>query len=115
MVKAQLVLEKPEYVNVLLSMLRGKRYSTAIAKDLGRSQSTVVEELYQLQKSGIILKEERTKAQEYSIASSTVYMLVIERLRRLLNSIRVQLKQDRIKEIFPTEMHWRFLTNYSQR
>ncbi len=93
---------------------RGNLYSSAIGRDLGRSQSTVVEELQQLVECGILFKEERKKSQEYSLTFSGLYPFVVRRLKELLDSNDTKFRQDAIKEIFSEDLFWRFLSDYSK-
>ncbi|MGB9760626.1 MAG: ArsR family transcriptional regulator [Thermoproteota archaeon] len=45
-------LERPAYVEVLLSIAIGKNYATSIARHLGKKQPTVTEQLARLESLG---------------------------------------------------------------
>jgi len=110
---ARIFAEKEEYVQVLLSIARGNLYSSKIGLDLGKAQSTVAEQLQELEKCGMIFKEKRTKAQEYQI-SSQLYQFQIKYLQELLASNRVTIKLGRIREIFPEDLCMGLLFDYAK-
>ena len=50
-----MILENPIYMELVLCIARGIDYSTAIAKELGKRQSTVTEQLQVLENEGLIV------------------------------------------------------------
>jgi DNA-binding transcriptional ArsR family regulator len=65
--KFPLVLRKPAYVLVLLAIVAGFDYPSAIARELKKKQPTVSEQLKELKAAGLIRLGKRTKAQQYVV------------------------------------------------
>lgn len=61
------VLEKPTYVEILLSIVSGKTYATAISKVLKKRQPTVTGQLNELERVGLVKALKRRKAQCYEV------------------------------------------------
>lgn len=61
------ILERPAYVEVLLSIAIGKNYATSIARCLKKKQPTVTEQLAKLESFGLIKPISRRKIKEYGI------------------------------------------------
>jgi len=61
------LLEKPAYTEILLCIISGKNYATAIAKELKKKQPTVTEQLKELEKVGLIKPLQREKSQKYEV------------------------------------------------
>jgi DNA-binding transcriptional ArsR family regulator len=61
------ILENPTYLEVLLSIINGKNYATAIARYLGKKQPTVTEQLKELEKYKLIKPLKREKSQKYEV------------------------------------------------
>lgn len=66
-------LEKLEYVGVIIQIIDGKNYATAIAKALNKKQPTVTEQLNTLESLNIIKKIGRSKAKTYLVNFNLIY------------------------------------------
>jgi len=108
------IVEKVEYTEVLLSISRGNTYSTKIADDLGKAQSTVTEELKILETTRLIFREERSKAQEFNIQPIVLYDFAITLLQKTLKSShRFSMPVKQMREVFPKEVFMNFLHRYA--
>lgn len=67
LIDAKDLLENYTFVEVLLCVISGKTYSSAIAKALKKSQPTVTEQLKKLESAQLIKALIRKKAQEYEV------------------------------------------------
>jgi len=120
------VLRNTTFWEIILAIIRGKNYATAIARDLGKKQPTVTEQLEVLRKSQLIRPAKREKAQRYELNWEAIlrafYEVVFEALdfvskfrKRLAPEIR-RLKithvQD-LKKVIPEELIKSFLKEYS--
>jgi hypothetical protein len=101
-------LEKPEYLEVLLSLLRGNSYSSSISKDLGKAQPTVSEELKALEAEGIISKVKRTKAQSFAVNEERLVEIIFEELEVICSIPRIEISSN-----FPKTIMIDFLTTYA--
>ncbi len=66
------ILERPAYLEVLLSIISGKNYATSIAKVLKKKQPTVTEQLKELEKAGLIKPVRRDKSKKYEVNWSSL-------------------------------------------
>lgn len=63
----KVVLNSPEYLMLFSQLLHGKTYSSEIAQILKKKQNTVSEQLYALEKHGLIKRSKRDLAQHFEI------------------------------------------------
>ena len=112
---------KPAYVLVLLAVVAGWDYPSAIARVLGKKQPTVSEQLAELKAAGLIRTGERTKAQHYIVGWDPL----IYELQDLMNAILEQRGRDYrdgaflptvkrlgLSRILPPELFEDFLKHY---
>jgi len=114
------VLEKPTYTEVLLCIVSGKNYATAIAKFLNKKQPTVTEQLSLLEKLQIIKFKARGKAKEYEVnwdVLLTIFYDIIEEVLDARSDFLSKKEIDKIKKlgirnIIPPELIKTFLKEY---
>ncbi len=114
------VLEKPTYTEVLLCIVSGKNYATAIAKFLNKKQPTVTEQLSLLEKLQIIKFKARGKAKEYEVnwdVLLTIFYDIIEEVldtrSDFLSKKEIEkIKKLGIKNIVPPKLIKTFLREY---
>jgi hypothetical protein len=114
------LLQNLTYVEVLLSLVLGYEYPTAIAKLLKKKQPTITEELSVLKHAGLVTLGERTKAQRYVVN----WDLLLEELRKFVFDIlkgRNEFDSTRLMErvkkrgfyrVFPSDLFKAFLREY---
>jgi hypothetical protein len=73
---------KPEYLSVLLSILRQNDYSMKIALDLSKAQSTIAEELKELNRTGLIESSTRRKAHKYRLNWEVLFSAIHEIIQK---------------------------------
>lgn len=66
------ILNKPEYMTVLLEIMVGNDYASKIAKDLEKKQPTITEQLNSLEELEIVHVKKRTKAKKYEVNNEIV-------------------------------------------
>src|SRR5208283_120268 len=76
MSSAMLLLDKSEYTEVLLSLLRGNTYASKIANDLRKAQPTISVQLKDLEKKKIVKRLARGNAQEYEVSWNELYKMI---------------------------------------
>jgi len=120
------VLRNATFWEIILAIIRGKDYATAIAKDLGKKQPTVTEQLQVLRKSQLIRPAKREKAQRYELNWEAIlrafYEVVFEALDFVLkfrkhlapaiSHLKINSVQD-LEKIIPEELIKSFLKEYS--
>jgi DNA-binding transcriptional ArsR family regulator len=119
--KFPLVLRKPAYVLVLLAVIAGFEYPSAIARELKKKQPTVSEQLMELKAAGLIRLGKRTKAQQYVVNWDPL----IYELRYLMGvileergkgyrerSFLPKVKEVGFERILPQELFQNFLKHY---
>jgi DNA-binding transcriptional ArsR family regulator len=85
------VLEKPTYVQILLSIVSGKTYATAISKVLKKRQPTVTGQLNELERVGLVKALKRRQAQCYEVN----WDLLLDILHGIVNRV-VELREEYI-------------------
>jgi DNA-binding transcriptional ArsR family regulator len=97
------ILENPTYLEVLLSIIIGKNYATAIARYLGKKQPTVTEQLKELEKFKLIRPLKREKSQKYEVnwdlLLETFYDIINETLKLRGKDFLSKEEEERIKKI----------------
>jgi DNA-binding transcriptional ArsR family regulator len=97
------ILENPTYLEVLLSIIIGKNYATAIAKYLGKKQPTVTEQLKELEKYKLIKPLKREKSQKYEVnwdlLLETFYDIISEILTLRGGDFLSKEEEERIKKV----------------
>jgi DNA-binding transcriptional ArsR family regulator len=113
------ILERPAYVEVLLSITAGKNYASSIARCLKKKQPTVTEQLTRLENLGLIKQLSREKSKEYEVNWDlllAVFYEVIKETRKvrkeyLTKEEKMVLKKD-LKKIVPPDLIKVFLREY---
>jgi DNA-binding transcriptional ArsR family regulator len=97
------ILENPTYLEVLLSIIIGKNYATAIARYLGKKQPTVTEQLKELEKFKLIKPLKREKSQKYEVNWDLLlkifYDIINEILKLREGDFLSKEEEERIKKI----------------
>jgi DNA-binding transcriptional ArsR family regulator len=97
------ILENPTYLEVLLSIINGKNYATAIARYLGKKQPTVTEQLKELEKFKLIKPLKREKSQKYEVNWDLLlkifYDIINEILKLRGKDFLSKEEEERIKKI----------------
>jgi DNA-binding transcriptional ArsR family regulator len=114
------VLEKPTYTEILLCIISGKNYATAIAKFLNKKQPTVTEQLSLLEKLRIIKFKTRGKAKEYEVNWDVLLTIFYDIIKEVLDARSNflskkeinRIKKVGIKNIVPPELIKIFLKEY---
>ncbi|WP_456330731.1 ArsR family transcriptional regulator [Archaeoglobus sp.] len=116
------VLERPAYVDVLLSIVSGKNYATSIAKVLGKKQPTVTEQLRELEKLGLIRPIRRDKSKKYEINwellldvfYTTVREIICLREEFLFSGKKrfTSMSREELEKVIPPDFIKRFLKEY---
>jgi predicted transcriptional regulator len=95
----------PAYLNILTLIAAEKaKYTTKIAKILGKEPSTVNEEIKKLLNLGLLKVGRRTKAQEYEINWDRLTKMTIEHWKRTALVHSRKLKNRKVKRIFLREV-----------
>jgi len=92
-------LEKPTYVEVLLCVISGKNYATAIAKFLGKKQPTVTEQLSLLENLGIIKLKKRGKAKEYEVNWTLLLQVFYDVVSEVIKARSQYLERSEINKV----------------
>jgi DNA-binding transcriptional ArsR family regulator len=108
------------YTMVVLAVIAGWDYPSAIAKLLGKTQPTVSEQLLDLKAAGLIRTGERTKAQRYVVNWGPLMeelhrvMTVALKARRSYRkeAFWAQIELVGFERIIPTELFKEFLRRY---
>lgn len=98
------ILEKPEYFDVVLSILVGNDYASGIARTLGKKQPTITEQLNTLEKQGIVEVIRREKSKRFRVRSEilceyTYSMIEIFRDFREKDDVYGLFTAEKLKEI----------------
>lgn len=93
------LLESLTYTRLLLCIASGRNYATAIARHLRKSQSTVTEQLKELEKSGLITPYEREKALKYAINWDMLTDITYDIVKRILREREEYLRKKDVEKI----------------
>ena len=114
------LLEKTGYVDVLLSIIGGHDYPTAIAKVLEKKQPTVTEQLGELKAAGLVSLGERKKAQRYVVEWSAlmeefegfVFDILEGRKEYGFEKLQAKVKKVGVASLVPLDLLRIFLRQY---
>lgn len=98
------VLENPTYLEVLLCILTGRNYATAIARCLKKKQPTVTEQLKVLERHNLIKPLKRGKSQRYEVNLRVLLDIFYDIIGQVLNIRREFIKKRELKKIEKTEL-----------
>ncbi len=119
--KTLALLENPTYFEILLCVIGGKNYATAIARYLGKTQPTVTEQLSLLEKEDIIVLKKRGRAKEYEVNWKLLLKIFYDITSEIIKGRQDFLTKEegeilrkvKLKEIIPPEFFKEFLREYS--
>lgn len=114
------LLENSTFFEVLLCVISGKDYSSAIAKALKKSQPTVTEQLKQLEAARLIKALNRKKAQAYEVNWDLLFEIFYDVVYDAIALREEYLEKDELKRItrtslegiIPRNMFKKFLIEY---
>ncbi len=98
------MLENPTYVEVLLCIISGKNYATAISRILKKKQPTVTEQIKQLERAGLIKPLKRRKAQKYEVDWGLLLDVFYNVVRDVIKLREEFLESEDLKEIERTNL-----------
>lgn len=98
------LLENSTFVEVLLCIVSGKDYSSAIAKALKKSQPTVTEQLKQLEAVGLIKALKRDKAQKYGVNWDLLFEILYGVIRETTTLRQEYYDKDELRKIEQTNL-----------
>lgn len=113
------ILERPTYVEVLLSIAAGKNYASSIARYLKKKQPTVTEQLTRLENLGLVKPLSRGKSKGYEVNWDLLLMVFYDMIREagkirkgylMREEIRVLKKE--LRKIVPPDLIKGFLREY---
>ena len=120
------ILEKPEYFDIVLSVLNGYDYSSKIARELGKKQPTVTEQLNRLENLGIVRIVKKSKSKKFEVVEGVLCEYVysmIEEFRDYREKEDVEgyfqarklkkLDRDAIEKAIPCKLISAFFFHYS--
>lgn len=97
-------LENSTLVQVLLCIISGKNYATAIAKVLKKKQPTVTEQLKQLEGVGLIKALKRRKAQKYDVDWDLLLEVFYDLIEDVLELRKEYFASDELEKIEKTNL-----------
>ena len=111
------ILERPAYVEVLLSIAIGRNYATSIARYLKKKQPTITEQLAQLESLGLIKPISRRKSKEYEVEWDLLLMVFYDVIREASRRIPLTREEKKVfkkdlEKIIPPELVKVFLQEY---
>jgi len=119
-------LEKLKYFDVLLYILYGSNYASSIAKDMGKTQPTITEQLQKMEELDLVEPLKKGKSKRYQVKYETlaeyVYYLVKEYLdfRKAYNDAEVfdkreleKLNETSIRKALPIDLIADFFEYYA--
>lgn len=117
---SDLILEKPHYQDILFCIMQNKNYSSIIARTLNKKQSTITEQLKDLEKVNLIEPLKRTKSQKYKINWTLILRVFYDIIKEVLINRKEyfvdrdieKIDQVGVEIIIPQELIIEFLKNY---
>ena len=98
------LLENSTFVEILLCIISGKDYATAIARVLKKRQPTVTEQLKQLERVGLIKALKRRKAQKYEVDWDLLLDVFYDVVEDVIELRREYLASDELRKIEQTNL-----------